>query len=262
MPEIMYDTQEAVPEPFRAIAAEKDGKYMINVVPKADLDQFRNTNIAVVKERDTLGGLIGRLKTDLEFDDADPDTFITNYKEMVDIKKKVADGKLVADTSLESALEAKTGEMKRTYDGQILALTNTNKALAGENGTLKTQLQRTQIDTKLTEAINHPESGALPQATRQILREAHEVFSVDEHGDLIPKDPKGNIIYGADGATPMTPAEFLKTLEETSPFFFKTAQGGGAGGGNGGGGGLTPAQIAAMSPAEKMNYGRQHNMNG
>ncbi len=60
----------------------------------------------------------------------------------------------------------------------------------------------------------------------------------------------------------MTPKEFLATLEETSPFFFKSSQGGGAGGSGEGAGGLSPAQLAAMTPEEKMNYGRRTGMTG
>lgn len=260
MPELLFDAQDAVPEPFRAIAAEKDGKWSINVVPKAELDEFRERNIEISKKNEQFTGLIGRL-TPLGFDPEKVDEFVTGFTEMKDIKQQVADGKLVADTSLAAAVEAKTGEMKSNYETQIGGLKNENTSLKGENEKLKLQLNRSIVDQNVMTAINDPKSGALPEATRNILREAHDTFHIDENGKLIAKDGDGNIIYGGDGATPMTPTEWLKKLSETSPFFFKGSQGGGAGGGNVNAGGLTAAQIAAMSPEEKMNYGRTHGMN-
>lgn len=263
MPELIYDTQDAVPEPIRSIAAEKDGKWAVNVVPKAELDDFRNRNIEISRDRDAKTGLLGRLQTDAGFDPEKVDDFITGITELRTLKQQVDDGKLVADTSLAAAVEAKTGEMKRGYEHQISTLTNTNTSLVGENEKLKGNLNRSIVDRELMMAINNDKSGALPEATRQILREAYDVFTVNEHGELVAKDNKGNIIYGADGATPISPIDWLKKLEETSPFFFKASQGGGAGGGGGTGGGpLTPAQIAAMTPEQKMNYGREHGMNG
>lgn len=263
MPELLFDTQDAVPEVFRSIAAEKDGKFAINVVPKTELDEFRNNNLNLARERDSQKSLLGRLQTDLGFDPENVDGFVTTFNDYRNIKQQVDDGKLVADSSLEAAVEAKTGQMKSTFEQQINGLKTTNTNLLSENEKLKTDIRRNVISNAMMEAINHPDSGALPAASKHIMREAYDTFSVDDHGDLVPKDSKGNIIYGSDGATPMTPKEFLAKLEESNPFFFKDSQGGGAGGGGGGGsGGLSPAQIAAMSPEEKMNYGRKHNMNG
>lgn len=263
MPELMFDTVEAVPEAFRSIAAEKDGKFAINVVPKTELDEFRNRNIEVSKDRDTKASILGRLQTEAGFDPEKADEFLTSYKDLRTIKQQVDDGKLVADSSLEEAISSRTGQMKTQYDHQINELSNKVKNLGGENENLKGQINQGIVDRNIMDAVNDPNSGALPNATRAILREAYDLFSVDEHGELVAKDRRGNILYGTDGATSLTPKEWLKNLEESSPFFFKSSQGGGAGGGGGGNGGtLTPAQLAAMTPEQKMDYGRKHNMNG
>jgi hypothetical protein len=55
----------------------------------------------------------------------------------------------------------------------------------------------------------------------------------------------------------MTPMEWLAKLREEKPFLFKQSEGGGSGGG-GGRGGLSPADLAKMSPVERMNYARQN----
>jgi len=262
MPELIFDAQDAVPEPIRSIAVEKEGKWVANVVPKAELDDFRNRNVELSRERDAATGIFGRL-TPLGFDPAKVDEFVTSFGELKEIKQQVDDGKLVADTSLAEAIDAKTGEMKKGFETQIGGLQNENVTLKSENEKLVNRLNRSIIDQQVMQAINDPKSGALPEATRQILREAHDTFQIGENEALIPMDNSGHVIYGGDGATPMTPVEWLKKLAETSPFFFKGSQGGGAGGGQGPGSGpLTAAQIAAMSPEERMTYGREHGMTG
>lgn len=261
MPELVYEAQDQVPEAIKAIAVEKDGKWVANVVPKAELDDFRNRNIEISRKSDTLTGLVGRLTTDVGFDPEKVDDFVTSFAELKTIKQQVDDGKLVADSSLNEAVEAKTGEMKRTFEQTIHGLKTENGNFKGQVDTLTSKLNRSIVDREVMMAVNDPKSGALPEATKQILREAYDTFTVGENDTLVPKDPQGNIIYGSDGATPMKPLEWLKHLEEQSPFFFKSAQGGGGGGGSQQAGGLTPAAIAAMTPEQKMDYGRQHGLN-
>lgn len=262
MPELMFDTQDAVPEVFRPIAAEKDGKWSINVVPKSEVDEFRTNNLNLARERDSLKSTFGRLQSDVGLEPDKLEDFITSYGELKTIKQQVDDGKLVADSSLEAALESKTGAMKSQFEHQVRELTIRGTSLQSENENLKATIQRNEVNSKVLEAINDPASGALASATKHILREASDIFSLDEHGDLVAKDRKGNIIYGADGSTPMSPKEFLISLEESSPFFFKSSQGGGGGGGGGSGQSLSPAQLAAMSPEQKINYGRANGLAG
>lgn len=261
MVDLVYETQDAVPEAIRPIAAEKDGKWVASVVPKSELDDFRSRNIEVSKDRDTKTSLLGRLQTDIAFDPEKVDDFVTEIGELRDIRQQVEDGKLVKDTSLAQALETKTAEMRRGFEAQVNGLATENKTFKSENDKLKGALNRSIIDREVMLAVTDPKSGALPEATRHIMREAYDLYSIDDDGKLLPKDKDGNIVYGQDGATPMQPSEWLHKLQETSPFFFKGANGGGAGGGTGGGGPLTPAQIASMTPEEKMNYGREHGLN-
>lgn len=260
MPELIYEKAEDVPAALKDIAKEKDGKFVANVVAKSDLDEFRNRNTEISKEKDKLTSVIGKLTTDLAFDPEHIDDFVTQVTDLRDVKQQVDDGKLVKDTSLKEALEAKTGEMKRTYEEQISGLKKSNQELTDTNQKLQTANDRSVIDRHVMIAINDPKTGANPAATSHILKEAYDQFVV-ENGKLVPKDGEGNVVYGGDGATPMTPVEWLHKVKDVSPFFFKDSQGGGAGGSGGSGGALTPAQLEAMSPEEQMSYGREHGLN-
>jgi hypothetical protein len=47
MADILYDSQEAVPEDLREFASAKDGKFAVSVAPMAKLTEFRDNNITV-----------------------------------------------------------------------------------------------------------------------------------------------------------------------------------------------------------------------
>jgi hypothetical protein len=47
MPNITLPTRDAWPEELREHVKEESGGFVLNVVPKTKLDEFRNTNIEV-----------------------------------------------------------------------------------------------------------------------------------------------------------------------------------------------------------------------
>ncbi len=256
MAELAYESREAVPEAFRDQAVEKENRFVIDVVNKADLGQFRDNNIKLSQERDGLQTQLANLYTTLGMDPEKQDEFVDNFKSLKEIKRKVDDGKLVADTTLDDAITTRTAEMQRQHQQQVDSQRRAIAERENEIGTLKTQLTKAAIDREVISAINNERSGALPSATTHILRESYDVFKPMDGGRLVPFDAEGKIMYGADGSTPMSPLEWLGKLRETSPFFFKGSTGGGAGGGNERSTRLTPAEFAAMSPQEKMNRAR------
>jgi hypothetical protein len=256
MAEIAYESKEAVPEAFRDVAVEKDNKFVIDVVNKTDLAQFRENNIKLSQERDGIQSQLASLYTQLGMDPEKADEWIDSYKGLKKIKQQVDDGKLVADTTLDEAIATRTTEMQRQHTQQVEAQRRAISEREAEISTLKQQLNKAAIDREVITAINNEKSGALPSATTHILREAYDVFRPMDGGRLVPFDAEGKIMYGADGSTPMTPLEWLAKLREQSPFFFKGSVGGGANGSQEKSNRLTPAEFAAMSPQEKMNRAR------
>lgn len=256
MPELTFDTQEAVPEPFRPNAQAKDGKFVIDVIPATDLKEFRDRNIELSRTRDDLQSWKARVQADLGLDDEGYDQFITSFNELKSTKQRVDDGELIANTSLEDALKARTSEMQRTHEHEQNALKNRNRALEEENKTVKASLARAQVDKEFITAIGNPKSGALPEATDTILMFAYDVFRPNEDGNLVGYDRENKVLYGADGSTPMTPLEWLGKLREEKSFLFKRSEGGGSQGSQGRHG-MTAADIMKLDPVERMNRSRQ-----
>lgn len=256
MTEMTFDNRDAAPEGLREFGTEKDGKFVVAVAPKVKLDEFRTNNLNLSKERDSLQTIVGRFRTDAGFDPEKMDEFFTQLGELKTTAQLVADGKLVKDTSLDEAVSKRTNSMRSEFENQINALKTANQNFESENKTLKQEVANGVIDRAVTAAATDEKSGVRSDALNAVIREAREFFRVED-GKLVARDKDNQIVYGADGATPITPMEWLKTkLISTAPYLYRESQGGGAGGSGGGSGTLTAAQLQAMSPEQKMEYAR------
>ncbi len=86
-----------------------------------------------------------------------------------------------------------------------------------------------------------------------ILR-ARSVFQLSEDGQAVAM-ADGEIVYGKDGKTPLSPLEWAEGLRESAPHLWPRAQGAGAVGDKGGKGGKKRSE---MSPAEIAAYVKDH----
>jgi hypothetical protein len=245
MPEIVFESLDKVPEGLREYAKEQEGKISINVVPKVKLDEFRETNIKLAQERDAASSALNPYK---EVVGDDVGGFKKAFDELRTIQKRVKDGELVASTSLEEAIAARTKELRADLDGKIQSLASDRDAWKGKATQIEQKHKRSIIDRNVTSAVLAKDSGARPDALQDILERAYKVFRVDEEKEAIIPYEGEQVVYGADGASPMSPSEWLRKLKENSPYFFQQSAGGGAGGSPQGGGaqGFTQEQIANM----------------
>lgn len=256
MPKITYASMDEVPAEFKEIAKAEDGKVTIDVTPTAVVNDFRDRNIQASKERDDAKGLIAKLQTSLGFDPEKVDEFLTSFEGLKDVAQQVEDGKLVKDTSLKDALDARTKEMRDAHETQMREAQTREQNLKSQVGDLSNKFNRSIVDREVMLFASDPKSGIRPDALKAVLNEAYSTFKVDEKGKLVPKDDDGNVRYGADGATPMSIGEWVKgDLLKSAPYVFKASEGGGAQGG-GGAGGYTSEQIGNMSPEQLMDAGR------
>lgn len=227
--EVFYESAEAAPEEIRPFVKKDDttGKFRASVVPSAKLDEFRDTNIAVRKENEALSKFRSSL---LPLVGEDLTKFTEEFAKLQEIKKKVDNKEMVENSSFEEALKKRTEEMQRQYNDQIKKL--------GEDATLskkgleevKSKYHSVLVDRHVTSAVIDPKNGALQEALPDLLSHARNVFKVDEKGDIVPVDADGNKLYGADGSSVLTPAEWLGQLRQSKPYFFKSSAGGGASG--------------------------------
>jgi hypothetical protein len=251
MPVINFDNLEAVPEGLKEFAQtnEDTGEVTVNVVPNKKLEEFRNKNIELSKTVEAMTPQLARVK-DIAGDDFDE--FSEEVKELRNIAQRVKDGELKTDDQIEQAVQDRLKVLKDGYEENNKALHKELSEVNQKAQTLAERLNRTRIDKEVTAAVIVPESGVRTEALQDVLERAYRVFKVEDEG-LVPKKGE-SVIYGADGASPMTVGEWLTKLRDEAPHYFKGNAGGGAGGGKEDEkrGGFSAKQIADMSPQQRL----------
>lgn len=250
MPIINFENVEAVPEGLKEFAKvdEDSGAVTVNVVANAKLDEFRDKNINLSKQLEAVTPTLARVK---DIAGEDFDGFENELKELRSIAQRVKDGELKTDDQIEQAVQDRLKVLKDGYEENNKSL---NRQLAQEQQksvSLSERLNRTRIDKEVTASVIVPESGVRPEALPDVLERAYRLFKVEDDG-LVPKKGE-SVIYGADGASPMTVGEWLVKLRDEAPHYFKGNSGGGASGGKEEKlGGFTSKQISEMSAQQRL----------
>lgn len=249
MAEIIFDVIEQLPEELHSEAKKReDGKYVINLVPKARVDDFREKNIKLSQDNETITSRLNKLS---KLVGEDEEKFANELSELRKVKQRVDDGELSGSEKIEEVLSERTKKMRETHEEELRRLASEGSTWKNNFESVTEQLKGVQIDNYIRAAIHDPKSGARPEAESHILLEARKVFKIDGE-KILPKNGDSTI-YGSDGATPMSPVEWMKALQKNMPYLFKESNGGGAnGGGMSGFGNLTREDIAKLSPLQKL----------
>jgi DNA-binding transcriptional MerR regulator len=181
-----------------------DGKYVLQVegvVPKSRLDEFRDNNIELKKQMD-------------RFKNVDPD----QYNELLDLKRKVDESKLVESGKVDEAVEQRVKTLQEEFDTKM-------QEMSGKYNGAQKELERTKLSSELQgKAL---QAGAYESALNDIENRARQVYRLVDN-DIVPMDSKGQVIYGRNGSDPMPMNEWLKGLAKDAPHLFKGSEGGDA----------------------------------
>lgn len=250
---LTFEAEDSIPAELKPFAKEAEGKFQVTLVPQQKLNEFRDTNLNVVKDRDNLKNVLTKLSPIVGEDYSKIDELLEELPRLRDIHRQVEDGKLQGSNKIQEEVENRIGAMKGEHENAIKHLNTLLEQEKNARSAAETRYKQTQIDRAVTEAVLKPESGARKDALAMFLREAYDVFKVDETGHVIPYDREGKIIYGSDGATPMSTSEWLKKQSERLPFLFEGSNGGGAPGG--GKGSVNIDQ--SLPPEERLRLARE-----
>jgi len=206
------------------------GKFVLQVegaVPKQQVDDFRANNL--------------KLKTALEkFNGLDPE----KAAEIAAAYQGVTDGTYVENAKkadVDKMLESRTAEMQKKYESELTLAIETAS-------TMKNELQTVKVNQALLTA--GATAGLRKGAEADLLSRGREVFSLDDQGNLVARDEKGEVRYGAAGQA-FSPGEFIKELASKAEHLFDPNAGGGAGGS-----GSSDSSMGGSNPFKK----ETHNM--
>lgn len=234
MPKLILGDIDNFSDEDRAHAIKNDdGTFTIDVRPTAVVSQFRDKNVQLLQFQDdatkklqALGAVFGLDVKDLA--DLDETAVAATFAELTDIKKQVTDGKLVADSSLESAVAQRVAEHKQESDRRITELT---KKIGDKDIDFQRQAAEMNdyiLTQQLTMAVLDPDSPVNPSALPDIIARGKSSFKVDGNRKLLAVDSEGRTLFGPDATNPLTEREWLGQQVEKSPYLGKSSKGGGA----------------------------------
>jgi hypothetical protein len=213
-----YATKQEIPAEQQSLYIERDGAWTLDadgVVEKSKLDEFRATNVVLMKERDDLAK---------KFEGIDPDA----VRQLAEDKRK-----------LEEAAQLKAGEVDKVIDARLKAARaewdKQHGVVVAERDTLHGRLSAIQIDQAVVNEAT--KRGLRPTAIPDITARARMTFKL-VNGVPQAFDGDGQTARtGKDGTTPMTLAEWVDALVSDAPHLFEANAGGGAAGSGSGGAG-------------------------
>jgi hypothetical protein len=241
-----FKSKDEVPAEHASLYVEREDAWWLDVeeaVEKSKLDEFRNTNVTLLKERDELKQ---------RFEGIDPD----EVRKLADEKRKLEEEKLLSGgqtphpgplpsaerEKIEKVVEARVKALKSDLDKQLSAATS-------ERDTLNARLTAIQIDQAVvTEATKRGlRASAIPDITSRarntfrLVNGVPEALEADGHTARV----------GKDGVTPLTLAEWIDTQVSEAPHLFESNAGGGAAGNAPGGAG---GQRSVKNPFRKESW--------
>jgi len=256
MPTISYNTLDEVPEAFREEAKEDDGKFKVNLVLNSKLTEFRDNNTTLSQDRDDLRSKLASFQK-VFGEDSSVDDAVKEIETLRGTAQRVEDGELVENQGLDKAVQERTTKMKETYENQLADARRELNAHKERTSAAEAKYQRSVIDRAITDAAMREDSAVNPSALPDLLRRAHDIYTVGEGEKLVAK--QGDVtLYGEDGTTPLQPGEWLQTLRESNSHLFKQSAGGGSGGGDKNLGGLSKADFEKLSPQQKLSLANKN----
>lgn len=208
------DDIETVDEAHRSLYKEVDGKFQLDVEgasSKAKIDSFRNNNIELQKELDTIKTQINGL--DLDRFKPMFEHYQTQIQKAEDEKTK----ELIKNGNIDELVALRSERMKQEFETQLSqSVQQSNK--------FRKQLEEAKINAELTRAATA--KGVRSTAIDDVLLRGKQTFSLNDEGEVVAM--KGDqVVYNKDNK-PLTIDEYIGDLSETAPHLFESSGGGGA----------------------------------
>lgn len=202
---VSYDSLDSVPESFRSLYTERDGKAMLTgVVGLKTQDDINRLQGALEKERNDhkqVKSMLGKLG-DRSIDDVLADL------DRLPALEAAAKGADNLDEQIAGRLQQETAPLNRKlneYESQIEELSSTLQ-----------EYKTREIHRDINDVVGKfaTKSKAIPEAIEDIQFMARSIFEKNENGDVVAK-------AGIPGVTPgITPEVWLVELQQNKPYLW------------------------------------------
>lgn len=215
-----YKTADDIPEGLSSFYVEQNGEYVLQVdgmVPKATVDDFRNNNIQLNKELESIQSKLNNVDID-------------EYRQLKDEKQKMADQELIDAGQLDKVVSDRTERMRNDYDSKLEIQAKLADEAVKKASEYEQEFNSMIVENKLKDAAvaNGVRSEALPD----VMARGRKVWKRTEGQHIAAFDGE-TPIYGKKSADPLSVNEWFEELGDKAPHLFKSSSGSGATGGEG-----------------------------
>jgi hypothetical protein len=235
-----YESLEDVPEMFREIYAERDGKVVINVQGVKTQSDFDKLNEGILREREAHKKTKERFRPFLD-NNVDPNEAwdrVQRFDELQEIANSKMDPSRIEELAAERVNRTKSQYEKQVAD---LSAELRNYQQREKVRTIQDQVRRALVDAKV-----------VPSAQEDALMIATQVFDVGDDGKVYTKD--------GVGVTPgQMPEAWVREMQPKRSHWWQTSQGtGSTGSGSSVAGISNPWKKDATNLTEQMRITREN----
>ena len=243
----------SIPEALLPFYVEKDGFMVLDIDGAGDavalnkkLDEFRNNNQTIRQDLEEVAAAATG-KDAAAFKGVPKDSILSEITTAV--AAHTAAGSAKTKQEIEAASEARITAMTAAHKREADRLTS-------EHAAARKELSELKIDKAVLDEATR--LGLRPEANPDVMARARAIFTLDDKGNPVARNPDGTPMFDPTTGDPLNIASWSKHLSGTAPHLFKESQGAGSGdaapaggGGGGGGGGGAPKPTTGVNPWKK-----------
>jgi hypothetical protein len=218
------DNLEGLSPEVQKFYEPSEGKFRLKLedddekVLKTKLSEFRDNNIKILKEKETMQKQMEELSKKLESID------VEEYRTLKEQKDKLVDDDLKKKGNVDEIVEQRTKRMKTDLENQVKALQTKIAESEQSKANTMAEFKKVKIDNEIQ--LQVAGVGTLQKdALVDVLYRGRALFHLDDNHEVVALDAKGGIIPGKDGVTPLTIKEWAASLPNELPHLFIGSEG-------------------------------------
>jgi hypothetical protein len=226
-------SKDEIPAGLEVHYVERDGAWVLDAegaADKAKVEEFRATNVTLMKERDELKK---------RFEGIDPD----EVRRLSEEKQRLEEAQQLKAGETEKVIEVRVKAARGELEKQVVALASERDALNGRLVTI-------QIDQGVVATAT--KRGLKPTAIPDITSRARSVFRLVGGVPTAFEADGQTVRVGKDGTSPMNLEEWIETQVSEAPHLFESNAGSGAAGN--GSGGVGSGNRSVRNPFRKESW--------
>jgi len=204
-----FNSKSEIPAELATHYVERDGAWFLDAEGAADkvkLDEFRNSNVALLKQLDD---------EKKRFEGIDPN----EVRKLADEKRKLEEQHQIKAGEVDKVIETRVKAAKTEFDKQL-------GSVAAERDALNTRLVAIQIDQGVVAAAS--KRGLRATAIPDITSRARNIFKLVNGVPTAFEADGTTVRVGKDGVQPMSLEEWVDAQVSEAPHLFESNAGGGA----------------------------------